>query len=131
MSFAIRRLSAMTARRRKAFYGLAALLAILLMGGAQGVYNAFSESAEPAATYIIDRGDIEKTVLATGILKPSVQVNVGAQVNGQLKKLYVRVGERVTQGQLLAEIDPTLQQSELRKSEAALESAVSDRKSVV
>lgn len=59
MSFAIRRLSAMTARRRKAFYGLAALLAILLMG-AQGVYNAFSESAEPAATYIIDRGDIEK-----------------------------------------------------------------------
>ncbi|ENQ6391968.1 efflux RND transporter periplasmic adaptor subunit [Klebsiella michiganensis] len=127
MSFAIRRLSAMTARRRKACYGLAALLAILLMGGAQGVYNAFSESAEPAATYIIDRGDIEKTVLATGILKPSVQVNVGAQVNGQLKKLYVRVGERVTQGQLLAEIDPTLQQSELRKSEAALESAVSQK----
>lgn len=54
------------------------------------MYNAFSESAEPAATYIIDRGDIEKTVLATGILKPSVEVNVGAQVNGQLKTVRPR-----------------------------------------
>nr|WP_241018610.1 efflux RND transporter periplasmic adaptor subunit [Pantoea ananatis] len=75
----------------------------------------------------IDRGDIEKTVLATGILKPSVQVNVGAQVNGQLKKLYVRAGDRVTKGQLLAEIDPTLQQSELRKSEAELDSAIAQK----
>ncbi|STV68084.1 Uncharacterised protein [Klebsiella michiganensis] len=44
MSFAIRRLSAMTARRRKAFYGLAALLAILLMGGGAGrVQRVFRE----------------------------------------------------------------------------------------
>jgi macrolide-specific efflux system membrane fusion protein len=43
MSFAIRRLSAMTARRRKAFYGLAALLAILLMGGAGRVQRVFRE----------------------------------------------------------------------------------------
>ncbi|UAN44976.1 efflux RND transporter periplasmic adaptor subunit [Serratia sp. JSRIV001] len=71
----------------------------------------------------IARGDIEKTVLATGILKPALQVSVGAQVNGQLQKLYVKQGDRVTRGQLLAEIDPTLQQNELRKSEAALQSA--------
>jgi macrolide-specific efflux system membrane fusion protein len=71
----------------------------------------------------ITRGDIEKTVLATGILKPALQVSVGAQVNGQLQKLYVKQGDRVTRGQLLAEIDPTLQQNALRKSEAALQSA--------
>nr|WP_261155590.1 efflux RND transporter periplasmic adaptor subunit [Serratia fonticola] len=71
----------------------------------------------------ITRGDIEKTVLATGILKPLLQVSVGAQVNGQLQKLYVKQGDRVTRGQLLAEIDPTLQQNALRKSEAALQSA--------
>ncbi|QHS47728.1 efflux RND transporter periplasmic adaptor subunit [Klebsiella michiganensis] len=127
MSFASRRWPAMMAGRRKALYGLAALLAILLIGGALGASSLLSGRAEPVAAYVVDRGDIEKTVLATGILKPSVQVNVGAQVNGQLKKLYVRVGERVTQGQLLAEIDPTLQQSELRKSEAALESAVAQK----
>lgn len=86
-----------------------------------------SGTAAPVITQVIDRGDIEKMVLATGILKPSAQVNVGAQVNGQLKKLYVRAGDRVSKGQLLAEIDPTLQQSELRKSEAELESAMAQK----
>ncbi len=43
----------------------------------------------------IGTGDIKKVVLVTGILKPAVQVNVGAQVNGQLRKLYVRQGEKV------------------------------------
>lgn len=71
----------------------------------------------------VTRGDIEKTVLATGILKPAEQVNVGAQVNGQLKKLYVAQGEQVQKGQLLAEIDATLQENELRKSQAELQSA--------
>lgn len=71
----------------------------------------------------IGTGDIEKVVLVTGILKPAVQVNVGAQVNGQLRKLYVRQGEKVNKGQLLAEIDPTLQESELKNTRAQLASA--------
>ncbi|STQ14918.1 Macrolide-specific efflux protein [Enterobacter cloacae] len=77
----------------------------------------------------VGTGDIEKVVLVTGILKPAVQVNVGAQVNGQLRKLYVRQGERVKKGQLLAEIDPTLQESELRNTKAQLASA--ERKSAL
>ena len=77
----------------------------------------------------IGTGDIEKVVLVTGILKPAVQVNVGAQVNGQLRKLYVRQGERVKKGQLLAEIDPTLQESELRNTKAQLASARAQKRS--
>lgn len=71
----------------------------------------------------VDKGDIEKVVLVTGILKPAVQVNVGAQVNGQLRKLYVRLGDKVKKGQLLAEIDPTIQESELNNAQAQLASA--------
>jgi membrane fusion protein, macrolide-specific efflux system len=78
-------------------------------------------------TETVSRGNIEKTVLATGILKPAVQVNVGAQVNGQLKKLYVKQGDHVTKGQLLAEIDPTIQENELRKSQAELQSALAQK----
>lgn len=74
-------------------------------------------------TVTVDRGDIEKVVLAGGIIKPAVQVSVGAQVSGQLRKLYVREGDRVQKGQLLAEIDPTLQLSELRNATAQLDSA--------
>lgn len=83
------------------------------------------------ATVAVSRGDIEKTVLATGTLKPSLQVNVGAQVNGQLTKVHVRQGERVQKGQLLAEIDPTLQLSELRKSQAELASAEAQKRAAV
>ncbi|WP_174849014.1 efflux RND transporter periplasmic adaptor subunit [Yersinia artesiana] len=90
------------------------VIALSLSGGQQDV---------PPLTETIGRGDIERNVMATGSLKPSLQVNVGAQVNGQLTKLYVKQGDRVTRGQLLAEIDPTLQQNELRKSEAELQSA--------
>lgn len=117
----------MVTRHRKGFYALATLVLILLVVGAVALYVRVSSTAAPQASVVIERGDIEKTVLATGILKPSVQVNVGAQVNGQLKKLYVNAGDRVTKGQLLAEIDPTLQESELRKSEAALVSAVAQK----
>lgn len=127
MSNPLKTFLARVTRRPKALYALTALVVILLAAGAWAVHTLIAEPAEPVVTQAIDRGDIEKTVLATGILKPSVQVNVGAQVNGQLKKLYVRAGDRVSKSQLLAEIDPTLQQSELRKSEAELESATAQK----
>ncbi len=124
MSNSVRHIAA---GHRKAFYTLILVVLILLAGAAYGIHRMMSGTAAPLVSQAIGRGDIEKTVLATGILKPSAQVNVGAQVNGQLKKLYVRAGDRVTKGQLLAEIDPTLQQSELRKSEAELDSAVAQK----
>ena len=100
-------------------------LAAIVLGGLAGGLLGLNRAPEvlPPQTARVDRGDIEKSVLATGILKPARQVNVGAQVNGQLKKLYVKPGDRVAQGQLLAEIDPTLQLNELRKSQAELRSA--------
>lgn len=102
---------------------LMAVLALAAMSGAVVWYAMTPTSDGAPNTVEITRGDIEKTVLATGVLKPLLQVSVGAQVNGQLQKLYVKQGDRVTRGQLLAEIDPTLQQNALRKSEAALQSA--------
>lgn len=96
---------------------LVALVAIIAIVIYSHTEPAPSTSFE---TRVLDRGDIEKVVLASGVIKPSVQVSVGAQVSGQLRKLYVRQGERVTKGQLLAEIDPTLQLSELRNATAQL-----------
>ncbi|PEH53600.1 efflux RND transporter periplasmic adaptor subunit [Yersinia kristensenii] len=104
-----------------------ALLLLLIIGGGIALSLSGSQQDTPPRTETIGRGDIEKYVMATGSLKPSLQVNVGAQVNGQLTKLYVKQGDRVTRGQLLAEIDPTLQQNELRKSEAELQSALAQK----
>ena len=101
---------------------LALLAGAIILLTAIGLSQGFS-APEPVITEQVDRGDIEKVVLATGTLKPSMQVNVGAQVNGQLRKLYVRQGDKVEKGQLLAEIDPTLQESDLSNATAQLASA--------
>ena len=98
----------------------------LALAAAMAGFWVVMDSPSPHARLPVETigtGDIEKVVLVTGILKPAGQVNVGAQVNGQLRKLYVRQGERVKKGQLLAEIDPTLQESELRNTKAQLASA--------
>ncbi|HDM8439867.1 TPA: efflux RND transporter periplasmic adaptor subunit [Yersinia enterocolitica] len=99
------------------------IVSLLIISSVIALSNSNSQQDVPQLAETIGRGDIERNVMATGSLKPSLQVNVGAQVNGQLTKLYVKQGDRVTRGQLLAEIDPTLQQNELRKSEAELQSA--------
>jgi len=109
----------------------AACVAILMLLAGVVVQQSSSTDQGPVEFVTVSRGDIEKTVLATGTLKPSLQVNVGAQVNGQLTKVHVRQGDQVQKGQLLAEIDPTLQLSELRKSQAELASAEVQKRSAV
>lgn len=65
----------------------------------------------------VERTDIENTVLATGLLEGIKQVDVGAQVSGQLKSLKVKVGDKVKKGQWLAEIDPLVLQNTLRQAQ--------------
>lgn len=98
-------------------------LVLIAVMGVTWATMTFSSPQETLPLETIGTGDIEKVVLVTGVLKPAVQVNVGAQVNGQLRKLYVRQGEKVHKGQLLAEIDPTLQESDLNNTRAQLASA--------
>lgn len=64
--------------------------------------------SETLASVEVRRGNIEARVTATGVLQPRTYVDVGAQVSGQLEALHVQVGDEVSQGDLLAEIDPTV-----------------------
>ena len=105
-------------------------LALVVAVAGTWVSMASTPTQENLPLETIGTGDIEKVVLVTGVLKPAVQVNVGAQVNGQLRKLYVRQGEKVQKGQLLAEIDPTLQESDLNNTRAQLASAKAQKLSV-
>lgn len=109
---------------RKTRWMLAAFgLAFVVASSVAWTTLATDSPDEHLALETIGTGDIEKVVLVTGVLKPAVQVNVGAQVNGQLRKLYVRQGDKVKKGQLLAEIDPTIQESDLNNAHAQLASA--------
>jgi len=66
----------------------------------------------------ISIGDLEERDTAQGKLEPKEYVDVGAQVTGQLQKLYVDIGDQVKAGQLLAEIDPRVYAARVQADEA-------------
>ncbi len=69
----------------------------------------------------VERGDIEAVVAATGQLSAVTTVQVGTQVSGQVRDIYVDFNDRVKKGQLIARIDPTLLLQAVRSQEANLE----------
>lgn len=69
----------------------------------------------------VQRADLENAVLATGVLQALRQVEIGAQVSGQLKSLKVVLGQTVKKGDWLAEIDPVISQNTLAQEQAKLE----------
>jgi len=89
---------------------LLAALALAWQGRETGGYE----------TVVIARGDIEASVSAIGTLQPRSYVDVGAQVSGQIRRLHVRPGDDVKQGQPLVEIDPTVQQATVDANRAEL-----------
>jgi len=109
-------------RRRSArAVALGAVLA-LSAGTIYGAHAWTSRSAVDTQYTIatVQRGDLQDTVTATGILQPRDYVDVGTQVSGQLKSLHVEIGSRVKSGQLIAEIDPTVYQTRVEADQAQL-----------
>ena len=85
-----------------------------------------SRRAEGASAYRfaqVERGDVTQVVSTTGKLQAIKSVQVGTQVSGQISELHVDFNDRVRKGQLLARIDPTVLQQEVRSAEASLERA--------
>ena len=68
----------------------------------------------------VTKGDLENSVLATGVLEATKMVSVGAQVSGQVKKMYVELGDQVKQGQLIAQIDSVRQENDQKTAEASI-----------
>jgi len=78
-------------------------------------YFSFSDS-EKHTQYItqpVSKGNISNIVLATGSVNAFQKVSVGAQVSGQIKKLSVKLGDKVKKGEAIAEIDSTTQKNDL------------------
>lgn len=97
--------------------------AAVLAAGAGGVWWGMKgQTATPAAvrTHTVALGNIEETVSAVGTLQPRTYVDVGTQVSGQLKRIFVEDGDRVEQGQLLAQIDPTVYEARVAADQAQL-----------
>ena len=92
-------------------------------GIAWGVWYGFfrDEGTEYVyRTQPVTRGSISATVSATGSVNPVEMVDVGTQVSGTIKEIYVDYNSRVTKGQLIAMLDTDMLQSRIEEAKAAL-----------
>lgn len=101
---------------------IAAFLLVALIGASYVFQKDGAEAKKDQEIVVASRGSIEDVVTAQGTLEPKDYVDVGAQVSGQIKKLYVDIGDVVKTGDLLAEIDPKTYESIKQADQARLDS---------
>ena len=97
------------------------LLGLAVAAGA--AYYFFSSNSKQETTYLtesVTRGNVEKIVVASGSVESVNEVDVGAQVSGKITKLYVKLGQEIKKGEMIADIDSTTQINTLNTKKAAL-----------
>ena len=104
--------------RRLAIFG--AVVAVVAVGLGWRVTHKPPPPARFVATPVTV-GDVTEKVQATGAVQPLLQVNVGAQTNGRVTRVDVDFNSVVHKGDVLAEIDPTITQSQVTQAQAGLD----------
>lgn len=100
-----------------------AIVVVALGTGAYLFLGASSKNQLSWETANVSRGTIANMVTATGTVEPITQVEVGTQVSGIINRIYVDYNSEVKKGQVIAELDKTTLESELKSKEADLESS--------
>jgi HlyD family secretion protein len=83
---------------------------------------------DPTKLAKVERGDVAKSVVATGKVTPITKVEIKSKASGIVKKLYVDAGDKVHQGQVLAELDRDEIQAEVNSARAQLLSSEANLK---
>src|SRR5262245_35267844 len=95
---------------------------LVLALAAVWIYQRRADGEEsPYRFATVERDDLEAIVSSTGKLDAVTTVQVGTQVSGQIEQIQVDFNDKVKKGQLIARIDPTLQEQAVRDAQAGLE----------
>jgi HlyD family secretion protein len=100
---------------------------ILLLGAIVGfTVNQSQKSAVTVQTGKVVKQDISSQVTASGQIKPKTLVNVGANAMGRIVRLFVKEGEKVKKGQVLAQLENVQSAADVEMTRATLTSAQTD-----
>jgi len=93
--------------RKRRRWLLLGVIALALAGGVFGIAAALrpNHQIDPSKLASVERGDIARSVVATGKITPLAKVEVKSKASGLVKKVYVEYGDRVKQGKVLVELD--------------------------
>ena len=110
-------------RRKRIIITSVVVLGVLVLVGGLVAATSGGTKIDPSKLAKVEKGDLAKSVVATGKVTPITKVEVKSKASGIVKKLYVEAGDKVKKGQLLAQLDKEEIQAQVAQSEAALESA--------
>jgi HlyD family secretion protein len=115
-------------KNKKRKWIIGGVIVLVLVLGVVGVVMATSGGTkiDPTKIAAVERGDLAKSVVATGKIEPITKVEIKSKASGIVKKLYVEYGDHVKGGQLLAELDKDEIIAQVRSQKAQLESAESN-----
>lgn len=112
-------------KNRKLLYILIGVVAVLI---AAGIYKARQKpKGEEVTVEQVSRRSINETVSASGKIFPETEVKISSDVSGEIIDLYVKEGDSVVAGQILAKIKPDEYQSLVEQGEASLSTARAQR----
>jgi len=108
-------------RRKRIIYGSIAAVLVLVVAGVLIAATSGGTKIDPSKLAKVERGNLAKSVVATGKIEPITKVEIKSKASGIVKKLYVDYGDKVTKGQVLAELDKEEIQARVDQARAQLE----------
>jgi len=110
-------------RRKLIIWGSVAVVLLGLITAGVMLASGSGTKIDPTKLAKVEKGDLAKSVVATGKVTPITKVEVKSKASGIVKKLLVDYGDKVKQGQLLAQLDKVEIEAQVAQSQAALEAA--------
>jgi HlyD family secretion protein len=108
-------------KSRKAWWilGLAAILLPVVIGGFIWWQQSQNKADSQQATFTVQRGSADVRIVATGVIRPIRQVKISPKQTGLVKRLYVKQGDFVRKGQVLAQMDDSNLLGQIQASRGA------------
>jgi HlyD family secretion protein len=110
-------------KRRKFLYIACSVLAVLLITAGLIAAKRGGTKIDPSKLGKVEKGDLAKSVVATGKIEAITKVEVKSKASGIVEKLLVDYGDTVKKGQVLAELDKQQIQAQVNQQKASLEAA--------
>jgi len=112
-------------RRKRGRWIIALIVTALIIGAGFAIRAKLrpDNSIDPSRLAAIERGDIARSVVATGKVEPRSKVEVKSKASGIVQKIHVDYGHYVKQGQVLVDLDKEELQARVREAHATLQAA--------
>ena len=108
-------------RRRRIIWGSIAAVLVLVVTGVLIAATSGGTKIDASKLAKVEKGDLAKSVVATGKIEPITKVEIKSKASGIVKKLYVDYGDKVKKGEVLAELDKEEIQARVDQARAQLE----------